>query len=85
MNVSLDKFQQDLQKNYLSFKKASDQLKKDYAKVSNESFTEKDWNTEGRKITINMNNFQIKDKSLYLAKTPMTENVNLIYIIQLIY
>lgn len=64
MNVSLDKFQQDLQKNYLSFKKASDQLKKDYAKVSNESFTEKDWNTEGRKITINMNNFQKLMKDL---------------------
>jgi len=32
-----------------------------------------------------MNNFQIKDKSLYLEKTPMTENVNLIYIIQLKY
>ena len=64
MNVPLDKFQQDLQKNYLAFKKASDQLKKDYAKVSNESYTEKEWNTEGKRITINMNSFQKLMKDL---------------------
>ena len=32
-----------------------------------------------------MKNFLIKDKSLYLDKIPLTESVNLIYIIELNY
>ena len=64
MNISIERFQQDLQKNYLSLKKASDQVKKDYQKVLNDSFVENDWNNEGKKITMNMNNFQklMKDR-----------------------
>ena len=58
MNVSLEKYQQDLQKNYLALRKASEQVKKDYQKVINDSFTESNWNEEGRKITLNMRNFQ---------------------------
>jgi hypothetical protein len=63
MNISLEKYQQDLQKNYLSLKKASEQVKKDYQKVINDSFTENNWNDEGRKITLNMRNFEniVKD------------------------
>ena len=64
MNISIERFQQDLQKNYLSLKKASDQVKKDYQKVINDSFIENDWNNEGRKITTNMNNFQKLMKDL---------------------
>jgi t-SNARE complex subunit (syntaxin) len=58
MNISLEKYQQDLQKNYLALKKASEQVKKDYQKVINDSFTENNWNDEGRKITLNMRNFE---------------------------
>lgn len=58
MNISLEKYQQDLQKNYLALKKASEQVKKDYQKVINDSFTENNWNDDGRKITINMRNFE---------------------------
>ena len=58
MNISLEKYQLDLQKNYLALKKASEQVKKDYQKVINDSFTENNWNDEGRKITLNMRNFE---------------------------
>lgn len=58
MNISLEKYQQDLQKNYLALKKASEIIKKDYQKVINDSFTENNWNEEGRKITLNMRNFE---------------------------
>lgn len=58
MNISLEKYQQDLQKNYLALKKASEQVKKDYQKVINDSFTENNWNDEGSKITLNMPNFE---------------------------
>ena len=64
MNISIERFQQDLQKNCLSLKKASDQVKKDYQKVISDSFIENDWNNEGRKITTNMNNFQKLMKDL---------------------
>ena len=63
MNISLEKYQQDLQKNYLALKKASEQVKKDYQKVINDSFTESNWNDEGKKITLDMRNFEniVKD------------------------
>lgn len=46
-----------MQKNYLSFKKCCETIKKDHIKVTKDSFTEKNWNEEGKKIVLNMNNF----------------------------
>ena len=74
MNISLEKYQQDLQKNYLALKKASEQVKKDYQKVINDSFTENNWNDEGRKITLNMRNFEniVNEAALKIAKDGRT-------------
>lgn len=78
--MPIDKFQQDLQKNYLSLKKVSEQIKKDYLKVKNEEFQEKDWNNEGKKITTNMRNFEklMKDlnKKIEYAKNEYMNNSN---------
>lgn len=73
-----DRFKQELEKNYFSFKKVSEQIKKDYPKIINETFTENNWNEEGKKITINMNNYQklIKDltKKVEIAKNEKIDN-----------
>ena len=81
MNQSIERFQQDLQRNYLSFKKVSEQLKKDYSKVINDDFHENEWNNEGKKITANMTNFEklMKDlnKKVEYCKNENIENDNI--------
>ena len=86
MNQSIERFQQDLQRNYLSLKKVSEQLKKDYSKVINDDFHENEWNNEGKKITANMTNFEklMKDlnKKVEYCKNENIENDNINKVIQ---
>lgn len=57
-------------------KHASEQIKKDYAKVLKSEFEEKDWNNEGKKIKMNMNNFQKLLKDL-TKKLDYIKNANI--------
>lgn len=48
---------QIVQKKYLELKKASKQIDIDFKKVMSDDFTENEWRKEGRKINLNINNF----------------------------
>ena len=63
MNNSIDKINQELQKNYFALKKIMDKIKKAHATVTNDEFVENDWNEQGKDIKIDIATYKnlIKD------------------------
>ena len=47
-----------LRNSYLTLKKISDQIKKDYNRFMSEDFSDQDWRYEGRKISGNIQKFE---------------------------
>ena len=56
---------EDLKQSFLNLKKITEQIKKDYSKLMNPEFADKEWKKEGKKISANIKKYEknVKDVS----------------------